>query len=126
MFGAIAIRAGLRYYPVVSGRPRRRQADITNPEEASRTAWNLLEGDDFVAKCDSNTSHPSHADASQLPLGCGSGINTAADVNYELLGPLLAQALDDIGCRDSFCAREFGGPWVNMRTGGREGVREDW
>ena len=61
-------------------------------------------------------------------MGCAVGKHAAADVSYPALGGVLEQAMDDIGCRDGYCAvgGAMGGPYEHVRAGGRRGVRQDW
>ena len=123
MYSEIAQLAGLIYYPLVTRRPRRRVADLG--AAAGPTGWHATEEPAFVAKCESNASHPSHLDAAWVSgIPCGTGKDMYADVDYAHLSFMLQQALDDVGCRDSYCAEKIGGPYVYMKTAaGREGRR---
>ena len=117
MYGELAGLAELIYYPLVTRKPRWRTKDLPKTREAGLTAWEMFEDDVTAAQCESDTSHPSHLDAAWAPgISCGKGKNAFADVDYDLMRLLLDQAMDDIGCRDSFCAAALGGPYVNMRA----------
>ena len=127
MYGALAEKLGLRYYPIVTRFPRWKEGEVADKAEGRRTAWNMFEGPDFAARCESDKSHPSHMDAAWIDgISCGVGKNAGADMDYAFFGYLLEQALDDIGCRDGYCAEAFGGPYRNYKAGGRVGVRTDW
>lgn len=143
MYRDLARAAGVGYYALYSEPPPTTlaaAADAGDPR-TKFYGWEPFEGaegDAVAAACGewrgrnatraanaSVAAHPSHMDAAWAPphaLLCRTvGKNAAAAVSYPQLADVLRQALDDIGCRDGWCAQAFGGPYVRL-AGGREGA----
>ena len=114
MYGELARVSGLTYYGVTTPRPRN-PADLPDTHETRSTGWAFASTPEYIAKCDSDTAHPSSLDAAWFGGPCGAGKDMFADVSYDALAVIVRQALDDIGCRDSICSRRVGGPYDDMR-----------
>lgn len=107
MYRDVASAAGLYYYRIQSIRP---------PNESTAAA--LVQDDVFIDKCDGDSRHIS-SPAAFLDYECNWRSKSSPimlDINQ--LKYTLSMALDDIGCRDSFC--EMGWEHVNMRKQGKD------
>ena len=127
MYGVLAARMDLRYYPLISARPSASEV-AADMAAGGPKRWALYaNGPSNMGTCDGPASHPSNIDIIGFTRGeCHSAKWAHVNTDIQALTRLLPQALDDIGCRDSYCAQKPGGPYVRMNEGGKKGVRKDY
>jgi hypothetical protein len=74
---------------------------------------------DYTYVCLAAVPHPSDLHGPALNRECtrSMGKNAGVDVEYaDVLAAEVEQALNVLGCRDSVCAMNFGGPHADMRA----------
>jgi hypothetical protein len=102
LYRDLALKTGLQYYPVNSVWP-----NFTKSwEELKRTpkgsgVYEIYEDDEFIRKC--SGPHYSSMDVYSIAECTHRAKYTWPFVGVEQLRVTVADALDDIGCRGSFC-----------------------
>ena len=126
MYGTLAARLGLRYYPLLSPAPSG-AADAVGEPRSDGLLWEKFEQPAVRRFIDGNDTHVSHAMGAYSTSGVLVTLKDAyAKVDLQGLSFFLKQALDDIGCRDSICASPDGqAAYVNLKARGRQKRRDD-
>lgn len=101
LYRDLAWKAGLQYYPMASIFP-----DFNNikPEilaARGRGVYDVYDTEEYIARC--SGPHMSSMDVYSIAQCTHKAKYTFPMVNIEQLKVIINDALDDIGCRDSFC-----------------------
>lgn len=115
IFRDIAQRAGLVYIPLNSLRPPAGMSGEAKEEHglAGDGNYRLLDEPDWIKECDG--PHLPSLDAYNTGACAHRSKWTEPWVDVGQLRAALADALDDIGCRDAFCQEVEGEAWERAR-----------
>jgi len=101
LYRDLAWKAGLQYYPMASVYPDFATLDAGLIAKRGDGVYGVYESDEYKKKC--SGPHMSSMDVYSIAECTHRAKYTFPMVNIEQLKVTVADALDDIGCRDSFC-----------------------